>query len=400
MTETIYDCVIAGAGISGISFAHYLHTVGAKTLLLEQNERVGGQIQTATTESNPMYWRELGSHTCYNSYTHLLSIVKEIGADDSVLPLKKQSYVLYDNKIKSLFAGISLFPFIFSIPKMFLADKTGKTVREYFRPIFGKTNYDKLFRHAFRAVICQPADNYPAEMFLKRRKGRFEEFPRKYSYKNGLNTLITDIINKDGLEVKTGSKVELIEKQNDIFVIKTTGGVVYKAKNVALATNPQITAELLKNTEPLLSELLATIPVFRSESVNITIPKDKLALKEVAGVISLSDEFMSAVSRDMVEDDTLRSFTFHFEKGKKSEQEKLDLICKVLGISAQDIMETVATNHELASTGIQHLHLNNQVEEKRQDSNIYILGNYYYGLSIEDCVNRSKDEFERWKKNY
>lgn len=400
MAETIYDCVIAGAGISGISFAHYLHTTGAKTLILEQNERVGGQIQTTTTESNPDYWRELGSHTCYNSYTHLLSIVKEIGTDDSVLPLKKQSYVLYDNKIKSIFSGMSIFSCILSIPKMFLADKTGKTVREYFRPMFGRTNYDKLFRYAFRAVICQPADNYPAEMFLKRRKGRLEEFPRKYSYKDGLNNLIKDIIEKDGLEVKTLSKVESIEKQNDLFIVKTTGGESYKAKSIALATNPQITAKLLQATEPELSELLSTIPVFKSESVNVTIAKEKLPLKEVAGVISLSDEFMSAVSRDMVENNTLRSFTFHFEKGKKNEKEKIDLICKILNISSQDIIETITTNHELASPNIQHLHMSNQVEAKRQDNNIYILGNYYYGLSIEDCVNRSKDEFERWKKNY
>ncbi|MFV0418967.1 MAG: FAD-dependent oxidoreductase [Dysgonomonas sp.] len=401
MSETIYDCVIIGGGISGISFAHYLHSIGKNTLILEKNEYIGGQLQTAYSQDSDCYWRELGSHTCYNSYIGLISIVKEIGKENQIQPLDKFKYVVYaSDKIKSIFSEISILPCIFSFPKLFFADKKGKTVREYFRPLFGKSNYDRLFTNAFRAVICQKADDYPAEMFLKRRKGRDKEFPRKFTFKDGLSSFLKAIVKEDNLSVHRSAEVLKIYKVDNLYKIETKDGYSYFSRNIAIATNPQIASALTKNIEPNVSTLLSTIPLFNSESLNITIPKEKLSIKNIAGIISLSDEFMSAVSRDLVYDEKLRSFTFHFEKGKKSKQEKIDLICKVLNISQSDILEIASADHTLASARMKHLHMDEQIDKVREDKNIYILGNYYYGLSLEDCINRSLDEFERFKEQY
>jgi len=400
MSETTYDCIIIGGGISGISFAHYLHTIGRKVLILEQKENIGGQIQTATSPQYNGYWRELGSHTCYNSYTSLLSIIKETGAEDLIQPLGKFSYVLYaSGKIKSIFSEISILHCILSFPRMFFADKKDKTVREYFRPLFGKKNYDRLFTNAFRAVICQKADDYPAEMFLKKRKYRDKEIPRKFSIKGGLSSLLKTIAEKEDMNIHMHSEVCNICKSDGLYTLETIDGNKYAARNIAIATNPQAASGLLKNIESELSHLLSTIPLFSSESLNVTISKEKLSIKEVAGIISLSDEFMSAVSRDLVEDEKLRSFTFHFESGKKEEQEKIDLICKILDISESDILEKVSADHTLASVRKQHLHMDEQIEKIKKNEDIYILGNYYYGLSLEDCVNRSLDEFNRYREH-
>lgn len=398
MNETIYDCVIVGGGISGISFAHYLHGIGKNILILEKNEDIGGQLQTAYSQQYNGYWRELGSHTCYNSYISVLSILKDIDKESLIQPLDKSGYVLYaSGKIKSIFSEISILPCMFSFPKLFFADKKGKTVREYFRPLFGKSNYDRLFTNAFRAVICQKADDYPAEMFLKKRKNRDEEKPRKFSFKNGLSTFLKAIVEEDRLDIRNLTEVSKINKKKDeLYEIETNNGKTYYSRNIALATDPQTTSGLIKNIEPEISSLLSTIPLFNSESLNVVVAKEKLPIKKMAGIISLSDEFMSAVSRDLVDDDKLRSFTFHFEKGKKSEEQKIELICKVLNISKTDILESIAIDHTLASTRIQHLHMDKQIEDIRRNNSIYILGNYYYGLSLEDCVNRSREEFNRY----
>lgn len=399
MDKYIYDCIIIGAGISGISFAHYLTSIDQNILILEKDGRAGGQIHSLSSNQDEQYWRELGSHTCYNSYTSFLSILKDIKAEDKVQLLNKVSYVLYDNKIKSISSGISILSCILSIPKILFAnkDKSSKTVKEYFCPIFGSKNYNKLFTNAFRAVICQPADDYPAEIFLKHRKDRYKEFPRKYSLKNGLSSFIKTVIEKNKLNVKTNSEVISIsiEKQDSLYIIETKNGEIYQTKNIALACNPQTDSKLLINIESDLSNLLGgSIPSFSSESLNVIILKEKLKIKPVAGIISLSDEFMSAVSRDTVDDDRYRSFTFHFEKGKKTDDEKSELICKVLEINRQDIVEQSITEHLLPSVRMQHLHIDKQISDARQNNSIYILGNYFYGLSIEDCINRSKDEFE------
>lgn len=400
MSETVYDCIVVGGGISGITFAHYLKKEGKTVLVLEKNENPGGQLQTEHLSSQPDYWYELGSHTCYNSYTNLLSIVKEIGKTDLIEPLAKHSFVLYtSDRIKNIGSEISKLSCLFHFPRYFFSDKTGKTTREYFRPIVGASNYDRVMTNAFKAVICQPADDYPAEIFLKKRKDREKEISRRFTFKGGLSSLINAAIEKDNMEVNTQSKVTGVKKEGGIFQITTGNGQIFKAQNIALAANPKISSDLLQGIEPELADLLSSIPIFESESVNITLAKDKINLKQIAGIISLSDEFLSAVSRDLVEDDKYRSFTFHFEKGKETEAEKLELICKVLCISALDILEIKSMEHSLPAMRIQHLHMDEQVQAVRKDRNIYMLGNYYYGLSLEDCVNRSKDEFERFKNN-
>lgn len=400
MEEVVYDCIIIGGGISGISFAHYLNQSGKKVLILEEKEKIGGQIKSEFSNHTPTYWRELGAHTCYNSYTHLLSILKDIDSTDIIQPLGKGSYVVYsEGKIKKMFAELSFIPLIFNGPRLFFTSKEGKTVKEYFSKIVGKSNYEKLFSCLFRAVISQSADNYPAELFLKRRKERFEDFPRKYTFKQGIASLLNTIVEKDNLTVLPNSKVDKIEKEEGVYKIITSNGDSYTAHNLALASDTQNSAKLLEKLEPKVANLLSTVPLFHSESLNVVVSKEKIDLQAVAGIISLSEEFHSAVSRDLIEDPKLRSFTFHFEKGEKTDQEKMEIVCKVLKITKEDVLDSILVNHVLPSLRIEHLNMADQVNSLRTDSNIYILGNYFYGLSLEDCVNRSVDEFARYEQN-
>jgi protoporphyrinogen oxidase len=398
MNDIVYDCVIIGGGISGVTFAHYLKKEGKNVLILEKNENIGGQLQTRRLSFQPGFWYELGSHTCYNSYTSLLSIVKEIGKTGMVEPLAKYNFVLYaSGKIKSIVSEVSKLSCLLHFPKYFFSDKTGKTTCEYFRPIVGAANYDHLFTNAFKAVICQPADDYPAEIFLKKRKNKVKEISRRFTFKGGLSSFINAVIEENHLDVRCLSEVTSIKKEGTVFQIETKEGQAFHAQNIAMAANPKVTASLLQDIEPELTKLLSSIPVFESKSVNIIVTKDKIGLKQIAGIIPLSSDFLSAVSRDLVEDNIYRSFTFHFEKGKKTEAEELNLICKVLGISESDIVETRSIEHNLPALRLQHLHMDEKVQAARKDKHIYLLGNYYYGLSLEDCVNRSKVEFERFQ---
>ncbi|MDU1890861.1 MAG: FAD-dependent oxidoreductase [Dysgonomonas sp.] len=398
MSEKKYDCIIIGGGISGISFAHYLHIAGKNVLILEKESKVGGQVQSIFSQTNAHYWRELGAHTCYNSYTHLLSILKDINGTEAIQSLGKGSYVLYSGgKIKKMFSEVSIIPMMFNGLRMFSLAKTGKTVKEYFSKIVGIGNYNRLFSRLFRAVICQNADNYPAELFLKHRRDRYKEFPRKYSFKEGISSFLDTIIEKDSLKVKVSSEViDIQENLSSGYDVITSDNKVYHASNVAFAANPDTTATLLREIEPSLYLLLASIPSFYSESLNVMVSKDKLDIDNVAGIIPVSDDFMSAVSRDLIEDENLRSFTFHFEKGKKSEKEKLDIVCNVLNITENDIIESKIIQHTLPALGIQHLDMAGQIEKGRVRDGIYVLGNYFYGLSLEDCIHRSKDEFDRF----
>lgn len=399
--NTLYDCIIIGGGISGISFAHYLHQQKITALILEKEDRIGGQVKTGYSDTHPHFWYEMGPHTCYNSYENFQYIIKDTTDEEIIQPMLKYSYMLYKKgKIKSLFAGVYILPLLFRFPLYFFRKRTNKTVRQYFKAIVGKSNYNRLFTRAFRAVLCQNADEYPAEMFLKKRSVRDEYLPRKYTFKRGFTNLLETIIKKDNLNIRTSTEVVSIEKISDekgvsIFKVTINTGEVYYTPKVVLATDPVTTSHLIKDIDKDIAGLLSTIPLFRSESVNVILPKDKVSVKEIAGIIPMSDEFLSVVSRDLVEDTELRSFTFHFEKGK-SEEEKLSIICKVLGVNGSDIIEQKILSHILPSVRLQHLYLEDRLNEMRKEKKIYIIGNYFLGLSLEDCVQRARNESERF----
>lgn len=396
--EILYDCIVIGGGISGVSFAHYLHTIGQKVLVVESENNIGGQIQSLFSEKYSGYWREFGAHTCYNSYTYLLSVLKDIERSDLLQPLGKGSYMTFsDGRVKKMFADMSVPSLVLNGVKLFILSQKGKTVKEYFGKIVGKRNYEKLFSKLFRAVISQNADDYPAEMFLKRRKDRYKEYPRKYTFRGGISRFLDAIIEKDKLEVEKNCAISGIRMIDGRYEVAGSGGRVFRASKIAIATDPKTASEIVRNIEPSLSDVLASIPLFRSESMNVIVPKEKITLPAVAGIISVDDSFHSAVSRDLVEDDTLRSFTFHFEEGISDEDEKMKIICKVLGINRNDVLELATIRHILPSLRLSHRNMAQQVDETGKSDNVYILGNYFYGLSIEDCIHRSADEFDRFR---
>ena len=142
----LYDCIVIGGGISGITFAHKLHQRGENVLLLEKEQRLGGQVQTHVSSYAPHFWAELGAHTCYNSYTRLLSMVTDLHIEQYVRPVEGYKYMLYaDGKISNPMSKVSVPSLLMHGPRIFFTSKSGKTVRDYFRPIVGSGNYDRLF---------------------------------------------------------------------------------------------------------------------------------------------------------------------------------------------------------------------------------------------------------------
>lgn len=397
----VYDCVVIGGGLSGTTFAHYLRSVGKNVLIIEKQDRIGGCMHTSTSSIYHDYWNELGSHTCYNSYTKLLSVVKEIGCEDILLPLEKQSYVTYDSgKVCSMFSQISILPIAFRCWNYFFSNKTDKTVKEYFAPIVGLRNYNLVFTRLFRAVICQEPDEYPAQLFMKKRKEKAKDQPRRFTFKSGMEALPTSIVEKDHLNVVRSNEVVKIKrlKNEQIYKILTLEGGIFYAKKLAIATDPQTAASLLNGIDNPISEILNEIGTSCCDSFSVLVNADKLKVNKVAGIIPLSDDFMSVVSRDVIGDNkhNIRSFTFHFSKGTKTDSEKIDIICDVLKISQNDILESRQVSHILPALTIDDVNMAGNIATTRTDDNIFILGNYFYGLSLEDCVNRSFDEFQRF----
>jgi protoporphyrinogen oxidase len=118
-------------------------------------------------------------------------------------------------------------------------------------------------------------------------------------------------------------------------------------------------------------------------------------LKPFAGLVPTNDDFFSAVSRDTVPDEKYRGFTFHFKPEILDKAQKLKKACEVLGINEDQVIESHEKLNIVPSLRLGHKELIQSIEDRLKGTNLFLSGNYFAGLSIEDCVSRSKTEVER-----
>ncbi len=216
--------IVVGAGISGLGAAHMAVRRGVETLVLERGERLGGCMQSHAFAEQDGFWVEAGSHTCFNSYGNLLGILEDLGLLERITPKQKQSYKLWSGgERRSVFSALHWFQAARSVPRLFTAPKDGKSVAEYYGRVLGPDNYRDLLAHAFQAVICQPADDYPAEA-LFRRKPRRKAVTRAFTMPNGLSEIPAAIAAQDGLEVRTGQEITAVSRDGDGFRLRLGDG--------------------------------------------------------------------------------------------------------------------------------------------------------------------------------
>lgn len=76
MQNDLYDTIILGAGLTGLTIAHYLRRAGHRVLVLEQGDRPGGVIQTVAENG---FVFEAGPNTGVISSVELVKLMEELG---------------------------------------------------------------------------------------------------------------------------------------------------------------------------------------------------------------------------------------------------------------------------------------------------------------------------------
>ncbi|GBE00028.1 pseudooxynicotine oxidase [bacterium BMS3Abin07] len=395
----MYDIIIIGAGISGLSLSHYCTKEGLKTLVIEKSNRVGGTFHSHRFEGEaPDFWIEAGAHTCYNSYRNLIGIIEDCGIRDRMIPMEKVPFrMLVDNQIKSIPSQINFMELLYSAPGIFTLKKQGESVESYYSRIVGKHNFERVFSHIFNAVASQRTNDFPADILFKKRIRR-KDILKKYTFRDGLQTITDSIASQQGIEVQTGKEVKSIQSIDNQYEIETGDGSRYLSSSLALANPVSVAAELLQSPFPDISQQLSRIKMAKVESVGVAVKKEMVSLEPFAGIIPLKDSFFSIVSRDTVIDEHYRGFTFHFRPDIMDMELKLKRIGEVLGVQRDQLNHVIAKENSVPSPKIGHGRLINTLDSLIADKSILLTGNYFSGVSIEDCVSRSLSEFNRLKK--
>lgn len=392
----LFDHIVIGGGISGLGMAHFCARRGIRTLVLESGARVGGCIHTWRFPDTGDFWVEAGSHSCFNSYGNLLEILDDLSLTGELVAKRKLRYQLYRGGArKPVLSALHPLELALSLPRLPFASKEGKSVAEYYRTVLGERNYRDLFSPAFSSVLCQPADDFPAEL-LFRRKPRHREVVRSFTFPDGLGRIPRAIAGQPGLEVELGKEVEAVSRSAGGYVVQCSRGGEYRAPRLTLAVPPDVAGRLLPPEFIPLKNLLDGIPMTEFESLVLAVPREAVALEPLAGLIAVDEPFHSMVSRDYLEDGRYRGFAFHFKPGSGLHHEaQLARCAEVLGIGADRIAGHSPLPNRLPALRAGHGAVVREIDAELEGTGMALTGNYFFGVSIEDCLVRSRSEFER-----
>lgn len=394
------DTLVLGGGISGLSIAAASARSGQRTLVVEAEPRVGGCLASRRTAEG--YWYELGAHTCYNSYTGLIALLEGRGLAKSLVqrvPTKlrflEQDRMAPGANMGALMRRFNWLELALHAPRMIGAEKAGHSVREYYSAIVGPRNYRDTLGPMLSAVPSQSADDFPASMLFKSRDGRRTDLPRSFTLDGGLQVAAELLASEPGLDVITGVRATGVQHDAQRgFSVSLANGDSISAARLAIATNPSAAAILLQGAAPDAARTLARIEEAAVDSMAVVLPLARVRWPVTMFAVPLGDGLHAVVTRDSVPDERYRAFTFHFAPGLDREL-RLARMAVVLGVPRDELRDVAERRVVLPSPVVGHERLVAQLDAAIVGRPLAVVGNYFDGLAIEDCVQRARREWAR-----
>lgn len=300
---------------------------------------------------------------------------------------------------------------------------SGKTIGTFFSPLFGNRNMHDCFQPAFDALYCQAARDFPAELLFKKRDRRsLKQLPRAYFLNNGMGSLLDDL--SANLDIRLNCTVTKIDYQNNTneFAQSNASGVyiIYgekrdpdgnaapfsmQCRRLVFALPPDATMRLLR---PLLVQILdphtlsgLQLPnIAQNQIASFSIAykvNDEGGINKESGVVGLHQPFYSAIfaRRSKNAPKNIDGATFHFKDAGISAENALNVACDALQCSPANVIQFEKKINRLPAMRPEHLPRIRQLDAILPES-LALIGNYFGGFSLEDCVERSNKVFNRW----
>lgn len=430
------NTVIIGSGICGLSVAHFLSKKRSDFLVLESSNRAGGIIQTKIEKD---FICENGPNTVLLNNEAIEEIIKDHNLWSELQFPKESSnknrFVLHKNKLTKI--PLNPLSFIFSPLFSFFSKirilkepfvnthQENTSVFEFVKKRFGKEFHDQLIEPFITGIYAGNTKKMSARHTLKmlwkleqthgsvikgllKSKSTKKNKINSFNFPKGLSQLISKITKSMGSKLILNFKVQQIIKHENGYEITSESGKIF-CKEI-ICTVPAYSLKKLIDDSGLVSQLNKIIysPVdvfhFGFEKKNIQNNKQGFGVltKPSDGKSYLGILFNSRIF-DYVSPADKELFTVLVggERQKHLCEMEPDKLKKLILEELEDLIghkgKIVIENHYRWSKGIpqfnlDHTELLNAIEEfENNNSKFHLIGNYFNGVSVSDCIQKSRD---------
>ncbi|OVE80998.1 protoporphyrinogen oxidase [bacterium K02(2017)] len=428
-----HDILIIGAGISGLSTAHFLkkQNPDLDICILDKSDSPGGAVKT---HSDNGYQAEWGPHGFLDNVAESNELLKDLNCEDQVerASLKKfERYICLGGKLRAIpqspfkILKSNIMPFTHKL--RFLGDLFKKpilkeqTIKEWVTHRFGKGllpfadavftgtyagDFERLSINATMPGVRHLELEHGSVIkgaFKSRHKKKKSGFPSMVSFKNGMQEIITQLLKHH--PVQTNQNVTNIVFEQDGWKIKTQDQN-YQANKLILAV-PLNTA--LKFLSPLKVAPITKVP--EAKILSVLFGFDKHA-KIPFGFGYLSPEsenrfslgclfsthmFAKRAPKDHQLIEVLVGGRRHPERLELSDQELIDKsledISQLIDLPNKPLYQKVIRpESSIPQLELNHLALQNYKKElESQFSTLSICGFGWEGIGLNDMIKKGKE---------
>jgi oxygen-dependent protoporphyrinogen oxidase len=431
-------CVL-GSGITGLSVAYYLkkHNPTAGVIILEEKSVSGGVIESGSFGDCVVEWGPRGIRTKGNGQL-VLEMVEDLGLWDDIIfadDKAKKRYLYHDNKLQVLphsFFSFIRSPYLVLFVKAMFKDLSAKkveedeTIAEFTDRHFGEEFRDLFFDSMVSGIWAGDVSKMsisatlPLLKKLESKKGSIlkalftyksspkstKTYPKEvtskalFSFKNGVQVLVNKLKEVLGDSIVYNSKIVSIDHQNSTLVCVDGNSYSYDtlistipAYKLSAFVSKEMAADLNSiNYSPVgILNIKFDKAQLNFDGFGFLVPSREKSV--VLGMVANSNTFpmhgskISHVNTIMLGG---ARYTYDQLRAMDLKQESAVFLEKVFGlrlkIEQQDLrlLENAIPQYEIG-------HLDKVLRiSNAAPSNLIVLGNFMYGVSIIDIISKSK----------
>jgi oxygen-dependent protoporphyrinogen oxidase len=429
--------VIVGGGISGLSVAYaLLGSPQIDVIVLEADSRPGGKIWSDRVGG---FLCEKGANGFLDNKPKTLELCRELGLD----PLKsndnaKRQYIFSNGRLNLLsespisFLKSSLLSWRgkFRMAYELIAPRgpEDETIANFVIRRLGKEGLEKLIDPMVSGIFAGD----PYRLSIKSCLPRIKELEQEYgslikamiklqkskvgpapggtltSFQNGAQTLTDALAGRLGGKLHLGVSVYSLEKKDNLYQLHTSEGIIY-ADIVVLASPAYASSEILRDFDKELSKTLSNIPYppisvvcfgYKREKVEHSLNGFGFLIpyrekRKILGTLWDSSIFPNrapegyALLRTMV--GGARSPGVTMLDDDKLINTVLDELRAILTLKAEpDMVKIYRWEKAIPQYVLGHnKKLEFIAERLKSHPNLYLTGNAYRGIGINDCIENS-----------